>query len=147
MVANCTRHGGQGRPSLRASSAKKKSLPITVLYSQFSVVGIAEVSKNIGGSIGIHYGDMNSSESGVSFLAVGDFLTYIQRYTSPNENIEYGYPHFNALLQFRFELERCKPHKAIRNPRKSLWSYYYSSLRFLTHSGVIVKLHLSSNKG
>ena len=27
-----------------------------------------------------------------------DFRTYIRRYTSPNENFEYGYPHSNALL-------------------------------------------------
>ena len=35
-----------------------------------------------------------------------DFRTYIRRYTSPNENFEYGYPHSNALLQFRLESER-----------------------------------------
>ena len=29
-----------------------------------------------------------------------DFRTYIRRYTSPNENLEYGYPHSNALLTF-----------------------------------------------
>ena len=29
-----------------------------------------------------------------------DFQTYIRRYTSPNENFEYGYPHSNALLTF-----------------------------------------------
>ena len=29
-----------------------------------------------------------------------DFRTYIRRYTSPNENFEYGYPHSNALLTF-----------------------------------------------
>ena len=29
-----------------------------------------------------------------------DFRTYIRRYTSQNENFEYGYPHFNALLTF-----------------------------------------------
>ena len=28
-----------------------------------------------------------------------DFRTYIGRYTSPNENFEYGYPHSNALFQ------------------------------------------------
>ena len=31
------------------------------------------------------------------------FRTYIRRYTSPNENFEYGYPHSNALLQFRLK--------------------------------------------
>ena len=34
-----------------------------------------------------------------------DFRTYIRRYTSPNENFEYGYPHSNALLQFRLALK------------------------------------------
>ena len=29
-----------------------------------------------------------------------DFRTYIRRYTSPNENFEYGNPHSNALLNF-----------------------------------------------
>ena len=29
-----------------------------------------------------------------------DFRTYIRRYTSPNENFEYGYPHSNPLLTF-----------------------------------------------
>ena len=47
-----------------------------------------------------------------------DFRTYIRRYTSPNENFEYGYPYSNALLQFELKLERCKPHKAARNPTK-----------------------------
>ena len=35
-----------------------------------------------------------------------------------NENFEYGYPHSNALLQFRLELERCKPHRATGHPTK-----------------------------
>ena len=47
-----------------------------------------------------------------------DFRTYIRRYTSPNENFEYGYPHSNALLQFELKLERCKPHKAACHPTK-----------------------------
>ena len=45
-----------------------------------------------------------------------DFQTYIQRYTSPNEKFEYGYPHSNAPLQFCLKLKRCKPHKAARHP-------------------------------
>ena len=32
------------------------------------------------------------------------------------ENFEYGYPHSNALLQFRLKLELCKPHKAAHQP-------------------------------
>ena len=47
-----------------------------------------------------------------------DFRTYIRRYTSLKENFEYGYPHSNALLQFRLKLESCKPHNAARHPRK-----------------------------
>ena len=45
-----------------------------------------------------------------------DFRPYIRRYTSPNENFEYGYPHTNALLQFPIKLKRYKPHKAARHP-------------------------------
>ena len=41
-----------------------------------------------------------------------DFRTYIWQYTFPKENLEYGYSHSNALLQFRLKLERYKPHKA-----------------------------------
>ena len=29
--------------------------------------------------------------------------SYIRRYTSPNENFEYGFPHFNAQLTFSFK--------------------------------------------
>ena len=47
-----------------------------------------------------------------------DFRTYILRYTSPNENFEYGNPHSNAFLQFDLKLEDCKPHKAARHPVK-----------------------------
>ena len=36
----------------------------------------------------------------VSGAVKRDFRTYIRRYTSPNENFEYGYPHCNALLNF-----------------------------------------------
>ena len=47
-----------------------------------------------------------------------DFQTYIRRYTSPNENFEYGYPHSNVLLQFELKLEHSKPHKASCHPMK-----------------------------
>ena len=47
-----------------------------------------------------------------------DFRTYIRRYTSPNENFEYGYPHSNALVQFRLKFERCKPHNIARYPTR-----------------------------
>ena len=45
---------------------------------------------------------------------------FFQQYTctSQNEKFEYGYPHFNALLQFDIKLERCKPHKVARDPMK-----------------------------
>ena len=46
----------------------------------------------------------------VSRAVKRDFQPYIQLYTSPNENFEYGYPHSNAYLQFRLKLEACKPH-------------------------------------
>ena len=47
-----------------------------------------------------------------------DFRKYIRRYTSPNENYEYGYPHSNALKQFPLKSEHCKPHNAARHPMK-----------------------------
>ena len=37
---------------------------------------------------------------GVSGAVKRDFRTYIRRYTFPNENFEYGYPHSNAQLTF-----------------------------------------------
>ena len=40
-----------------------------------------------------------------------DFRTYIRRYTSPNVNFEYGYPHSNALLQFYLNFD-YRSHKA-----------------------------------
>ena len=39
----------------------------------------------------------------VSGAVKRDFRTYIRRYTSPNENFEYGYPHSNALLTFSLQ--------------------------------------------
>ena len=41
-----------------------------------------------------------------------DFRPYIRRYTAPNENFEYGYPHSNELLQFYLNFERSKSHQA-----------------------------------
>ena len=46
-----------------------------------------------------------------------DFRMYIQQFTSPNENFEFDYPNFNALLQFHLKLERCRPHKVAPHPR------------------------------
>ena len=37
-----------------------------------------------------------------------DFRTYIQRYTSLNENFEYGYPHSNPLLTFFLQKRQLK---------------------------------------
>ena len=39
----------------------------------------------------------------VSGAVKRDFRKYILRYTSPNENFEYGYPHSNALLKFSLQ--------------------------------------------
>ena len=47
-----------------------------------------------------------------------DFWTYTQRYTSQNENFEYGYPHSSAFLQFHLKLKCCKPHNAACHPTK-----------------------------
>ena len=33
-------------------------------------------------------------------------------------NFEYGYPHFNALLQSQLKLEHCKLDKVARHPTK-----------------------------
>ena len=41
----------------------------------------------------------------VSGAVKRDFRTYIRRYTSPNENFEYGYPHSNALSTFSLHKE------------------------------------------
>ena len=45
-----------------------------------------------------------------------DFQPYIQRYTSPNENVEYGYPQFNTFPQVRLKLEQCNQHVAAHHP-------------------------------
>ena len=37
-----------------------------------------------------------------------DFRAYIRRYTSPNENFQYGYPQSNVLLQFCLKFELCQ---------------------------------------
>ena len=39
----------------------------------------------------------------ISGVVKRDFRTFIRRYTSPNENFEYGYPHSNALLTFSLQ--------------------------------------------
>ena len=44
------------------------------------------------------------------------FRLYIRRYTFSHKNFKYGYPQFNALLQFDLKLECCKPYKAARHP-------------------------------
>ena len=41
----------------------------------------------------------------VSGAVKRDFRTYIRRYTSPNENFEYGYPHSNALLTLSLQID------------------------------------------
>ena len=42
---------------------------------------------------------------------ISDYILFI------NENFEFGYQHFDALIHSSFELERCKPHKAVRHQR------------------------------
>ena len=54
----------------------------------------------------------------VSGAVKRDFRPYVRRYTSLNENFEYGYPHCNALLQSHLKLERCKLHIATCHPTK-----------------------------
>ena len=43
-----------------------------------------------------------------------NFRPYIRRYTLPNENFEYGYPHSNARLQWS-AASPIKPHVIQRN--------------------------------
>ena len=47
-----------------------------------------------------------------------NFGQYIPQINFPNENIEYGYPNSNALLQFYLKLECCKPLKVVCRPTK-----------------------------
>ena len=42
----------------------------------------------------------------------------IRRYTSLNENFEYGYLNSNALLQFVLKFEGCKQNKTAIHPTK-----------------------------
>ena len=42
-----------------------------------------------------------------------DFRTYNRRYTSPNENFEYGYPSSNAFLHFHCKLYNAARHQTI----------------------------------
>ena len=58
------------------------------MYSKFS---FGEVYRRI-------YSRKLVLQQRVSEALKRDFRMYIQRYTSPNENFEYGYPHSYALL-------------------------------------------------
>ena len=49
----------------------------------------------------------------MSLAVKRDFRTYIQQYTTLNENFEYGYPHSSAFRQFHFASRR-KPHAMLR---------------------------------
>ena len=57
-------------------------------------------------------------QRGASGAVKHDFLPYIRRFTSPNENLELGYPHSNALPQFPLNVEHCKLHKAACHLKK-----------------------------
>ena len=59
-----------------------------------------------------HLGSYIVGYTAGNFVLKHDFRTYIRRYTSTNENFEYGYPHSNALLQFYLYFEHYMPHKA-----------------------------------
>ena len=65
-----------------------------------------------------------------------DFRTYIRRYTSPNKNFEYDYPHSNAVLQFCLKLEmKCD---VINDVKRSPAVYRRIQCRkFLTSSNQI----------
>ena len=55
-----------------------------------------------------------------------DFRMYIRRNTSPNENLKYGYSHYNARLQFclKFELASFMPHIILQNVTSLKMSNY-----------------------
>ena len=49
---------------------------------------------------------------------------YIWRYTSPNENFEYSYPHSKGFLQFPLKLKRGKPYKTAHKLLLTLCYYF-----------------------
>ena len=80
-----------------------------------------------------------------------DFRTYIRRYTSPNENFEYGYPYSNAHLQFPLKLKRYKPHKSAtllivkiyRGKKQGISLYLFKNSTFLNFSRTVFKNYCS----
>ena len=91
------------------------------MYSKFS---FGEVYCRI-------YGRKFNLRRRVSGAIKRDFRTYIRRYTSPNENFEYGYPHSNALLTFSFQEDSenvlcCTKSPAAASCIKPLASCIYS---------------------
>ena len=73
----------------------------------------------------------------VSRAVKRDFRLHMRRYTSPNENFEYGYPHSNALLKFPF--------------KKTVKMYFVVAIRPAAASCIIpiascICIHLSTNE-
>ena len=61
-------------------------------------------------------------------------ITYIQQYTSPNENFEFGYPNSNALVTFflQKDIGKCSVlclHRAVVSCIKPLVSQLKAMLR------------------
>ena len=69
--------------------------------------------------INVFYNFMYIKDSGDNFIQTFHLRRNIRRYTSRNVNFEYCYPHSNAFLQFRFKLERYKPHKTAQRRTSS----------------------------
>ena len=72
----------------------------------------------------------------VSGAVKRDLQTYIRRYTSPNENFEYGYPHSNALLTFSLQ----------KNSENVLFCAYTSSDASCINRLPAAYIHLSTNE-
>ena len=69
-------------------------------------------------------------QPGASWAIKCDFPTYIRQYTSQNEDFEYGYPHSNALLQFRLETERWR-HTSSNEMWRNWWRRTISCCKYL----------------
>ena len=75
-----------------------------------------------------HLGDNCIQNFHLGRYIVGNFVLWrrasgavkrdFRRIPSQNENLEYGYPHSNALLQFRLKFERCKLRNTAHHPTK-----------------------------
>ena len=99
--------GEQQRCIPVSTSAKSIQHLFYLLWKVYNNSGIAVFKIFIWGGISsdIYHGLKFSFMLLASRAVKYDFRMYMRRYTSTNENFEYGDPHSNALLQFRNKLE------------------------------------------